>query len=171
LSRSCFTWCWALTLTLGGLSILPNPLRAGDDNVRVTVVVILATDQNKNVDPKLECIAKEVRNIDPKLTGFRLGPTSCKSLAVGAEYKFPLLEDLEAPVVVRHGADKDERVSLRIKPPKLGEITYTSACGKFFPIMTEYVTKDKERLIIAIMVRPCKGDKKRSSLARPAGVV
>jgi hypothetical protein len=33
---------------------------------------------------------------------------------------------------------------------------YTSACGKFFPIVTRYQTKERERLIIAIMVRCCK---------------
>jgi len=45
---------------------------------------------------------------------------------------------------------------MTIKPPTLGEITYSTTCEKFFPIVTRYVTKDKERLIIAIMVEPCK---------------
>ncbi|HEV2950180.1 MAG TPA: hypothetical protein VGX70_22565, partial [Gemmataceae bacterium] len=38
--------------------------RAGDDpniTIRVCVVEVLATSQNKNVDEKLECLAKEVQ--------------------------------------------------------------------------------------------------------------
>jgi hypothetical protein len=37
----------------------------------------------------------------------------------------------------------------------MGEVEYTTCCGKFFPIITRYQTKDKERLIIAIRVQPC----------------
>ena len=48
------------------------------------------------------------------------------------------------------------RVRLAVKAPLAGEITYTTCCSKFFPIMTRYLTKDNERLIIAIMVKPKK---------------
>ena len=61
-----------------------------------------------------------------------------------------------ATVLVRHAADNKNRVGLTVKPPLEGEIQYTTCCGKFLPIVTRYETKDKERLIIAIRVQPCK---------------
>jgi hypothetical protein len=41
----------------------------------------------------------------------------------------------------------------------VGEITYSTICGKCFPIVTRFQTKDRERLIVAVMVRPCNGAK------------
>jgi hypothetical protein len=126
-----------------------------EEKVRVTVVAILATDQDKIVDPKLECIAREVQKTEPRLTGFHLAQTTRLPVAVGSSYKFPLVEKEVAEIVVEHGADKENRVSLKVKPPRCGEIVYTSCCGKFFPIVTRYRTKNQERLIIAVMVKPC----------------
>ena len=55
------------------------------------------------------------------------------------------------------GNDKDGRFQMKITPPRMGDITYTTAaCGKFFPIMTRYLTKDNERLIVAVMVKAAK---------------
>jgi hypothetical protein len=42
----------------------------------------------------------------------------------------------------------------------MGEITYSCCCGKYFPIITRYQTKDNERLIIAIGVHCCDKEKK-----------
>jgi hypothetical protein len=47
-------------------------------------------------------------------------------------------------------------MTMTVKPPKLDEITYACACGKFFPIITNHLTPDNERLIIAVMAKPCK---------------
>jgi hypothetical protein len=131
-----------------------------DQKVQVTVIAILATDRNDKVDPRLECIAKEVQKNHPTLTGFQLAQTNKESVAVGKPTKFTLVDREVAEISVRHGANKDDRVSLKVKPPQMGEITYTSTCGKFFPIITRYQTKDKEVLIIAVMVKPCRGEKK-----------
>lgn len=152
----CATWQWfgLLLLTAGWLGG-PAALRA-EEKVRVTVVAILATDQNTKVDRRLKCIADEVRKVEPKLTGFQIGQITCTPVAVGNSYKVPLVEKAVAEVVIQQGADKDKRVKLKVKAPKMGDLVYTSICGKFFPIVTRYQTKDKERLIIAIMVRPCK---------------
>jgi hypothetical protein len=128
--------------------------------VRVTVIVILGSDKNKEVDCQLKCLAEEIQKKEPKLTGFKLGDTTCKSLALGKKETFKLVDKEEAIVTVRHGADKNNRVGLTVKPPRMGEIDYTTCCGKFLPILTRYHTKDKERLIIAVRVQPCKGDKK-----------
>jgi hypothetical protein len=121
--------------------------QGGEERVRVTVIAILATDKNARVDPRLECIAKEIQKKDPNLTGFQLAQTSNESCTVGKATKFELVDKETAEVIVRHGANKEDRVCLKVKPPRMGEITYTSTCGKFFPILTRYQTKNHERLL------------------------
>ena len=60
--------------------------KCGDKKkVRVSVVVILATERDGKVHPKLKCIAEEVKKLHPKLTGFRLVQMSCQSLPVGGK--------------------------------------------------------------------------------------
>ncbi len=44
-------------------------------------------------------------------------------------------------VVIIHGSDKDNRVSLKSKPPLMSEIEFQSVCGKFLPIVTPCKTK------------------------------
>jgi hypothetical protein len=127
-----------------------------EERVQVTVLAILATEDNAKVDEQLKCIAQKVQKVEPKLTGFRLARTSAKSLEVSKVSKFTLVDGLTVGVTVEHGADEKNRVGLTVKPPQIGEISYTSCCGKYFPIVTRYRTADKERLIIAIMVEPCK---------------
>ena len=126
-----------------------------EKEIQVTVVAILATEENNKVEQRLECLAKEVQKTYPNLTGFRLAKCSCQKLEVGKKFEFPLVEDEVAAVVVEHGCDKEDQVGLTVKAPLVGEIAYSCACGKFFPILTRYQTKDKERLIIAIRVQPC----------------
>jgi hypothetical protein len=128
----------------------------GDGDIKVSVVAILATGQNDKVDEKLECIAREIKKKDPTLTGFTMARATCRGMAAGGTSQFPLVEGRVADVLLRHGCDEDGRVSLRVKAPELGDIEYTSACGKFFPIITPYVTRDGDRLIVAVMVKPCK---------------
>jgi len=136
--------------------IVRAPACGAGDEIKVTVVAVLATSQNKNVDDKLECLAKEVQKNDPSLTGFRIKRCSCKELSVGDKFKFPLVGNEVAEVSIQRGKGKDDRIGLTVKPPLAGEIVYTSCCGKFFPIITRYQTEDKERLIIAIRVQCCK---------------
>jgi hypothetical protein len=125
--------------------------------VRVSIVVILASERDPKVHPKLKCIADEVRKMYPKLKGFRLHDVRYKSLPVGIKDVFELVENETAAVTVQCGADKKDRVRLKIAPPKMGEITYSTPCGKFLPIVTRYRTKQNELLIIAVRVEPCKG--------------
>lgn len=141
----------ALTL-LAPLAGAP-PVRG--EEIKVTVLAVLATDRNTTVDPRVKCIAEEVRKLEPTLTGYRLARTTCKPLGVGRKESFPLVDDETATVSLHHGPDKDHWVGLTVKPPLVGEITYVTICGKFFPIVTRYQTRDRERLILAVMVRPC----------------
>jgi hypothetical protein len=143
------------------LIALSDPLPLGyqlepDGTIKVTVAAILATERDEVVDPKLECLAREMKKLNPKLTGFRLARATCKSLEPGISYRFPLVDGKAAYISLQQAADDENRVSLMVKPPGMNEIVYTSACGKFLPIMTPYETKDKDHLFIAVMIRSCK---------------
>jgi hypothetical protein len=139
------------------LFALPTPTWAGDDKVRVSVVVILATDRDDKIHPKLECIAREVKKRYPKFTGFQLADTSCKSVVVGTSETFKLACGKVINILVEHTADKDDRIQLKVTPPSMSEITYSTPCGKYLPIMTSVRTKNNEMVIICVCVQPCKG--------------
>ena len=137
---------------------LPAAAPGGDDgDVRVSVVAVLATDQNDKIDPKLECIAKEVRKIDPKWTGFRIAKMTCKSLPLGGKGDFDLGGDQTLRVAVEQKGDEEGRFQMKITPPRMGDITYTTTCGKFFPVVTPFRNKDNELLIVAVRIQPCAG--------------
>jgi hypothetical protein len=126
-----------------------------EDPVRVTVVVVLATDQNTTVDPKLVDLAKEVQKRDETLTGFKIKATEAKSIPIGDGHCFELLEKQVLKVRVERSRDADGRINLTIRPPGLEHITYHCTCGKFFPVVTPFQTKGGEVLIIAVMAKPC----------------
>jgi hypothetical protein len=148
-------------LWLGLLGVIASLVGAAPsgraEEVKVTLVVILATERNSEVARELKSIAREVQKSYPHLTGFRLGEITCKSLTVGTKEKFALVDNEVATVLVHHAADSKNRVGLTVKAPLQGEIQYLTCCGKFLPIVTRYQTKeDNERLILAIRVQPCK---------------
>ena len=134
-----------------------QPMAAMPKRVKVTMVTILATDRNNEVDPRLKDIAAEIRKMNPQLKGFKLVSMENKSLPVDEKAVFPLVDDQVAKVVIRRGADENNKVILAVTPPKQGELTWSSACGKFLPIVTRYQTQAKERLILAVRVQPCNG--------------
>ncbi len=125
------------------LALLAGPAHAQDGKkIKVTVVVILANDRSDEVDPRLKCIADEVRKFVPSLRGFTLASMACKSLAVNEKAAFPLVEEQAAEVVIHHCVDKNNRVCLGLTPPWQGEIVYRTVCGKFLPIVTRYHTRE-----------------------------
>jgi hypothetical protein len=126
-------------------------------NVRLSVVVILASETDTKVDKKLEAIATEVRKTYPMLKGFRLVKMECKSLEVGKADEFALLEGETTTINIKGAADKMDVVRLEVGPPSMGKVTYATPCGKFLPIVTPIVTKKGETLLIAIRVQPCTG--------------
>jgi hypothetical protein len=150
-------WLPGLLTVLAALSS-QSAVRA--EERQITVVAVLATDKNTHVDPRVKSIAEEVQKIEPGLTGFRVARTTSKAIAIGARETFPLVDNEVLAVVIQQAGgkekEKDDRVRLAVKAPLAGEITYTTCCSKFFPIMTRYLTKDNERLIIAIMCKPKK---------------
>ena len=147
----------ALTLLLAASAVWASDTDKCVRQVRVSVLVIYASENDDKIDARLVCIAREVRQAHPKLTGFRMGKLSCKTLTVGAGDKFDLPEDQKACVLVQCAADKMERVRLKVGPPAMGEITYSTPCGKFLPILTPFRTKNGEMVLIAVRVQPCGG--------------
>jgi hypothetical protein len=128
--------------------------------VRVSVVTIFATTKDDKIDPRLVDVAREVQtNIDPQLKGFRVQCMDCKSLRPGAGHDFKVGCDQVVAVTILQGPDKLDRVQLTVKPPLLGEVTYTAACGAFLPIITRCRNKNGDLLIIAVRVAPCNGGK------------
>src|SRR5262245_3553141 len=98
-----------------------------DDPVRVTVVIILATEKNSDVDPALTELAKQVQKRAPKLTGYKVHATEAKSIAVGDSATFVLVEKQELKVTVTRQKDAGGKIALTIKPPELENITYNCA--------------------------------------------
>lgn len=137
------------------LLLLFAPPGPAEERVRVTVVVVLATDADMTVDPALVELARQVRKREPKLTGFRVHAAEAKSLRVGETATFELAERQEMAVTVNRPKDARGQITLTIKPPGLENITYGCACDKFFPVVTPYRTRTGEVLIVAVMARPC----------------
>lgn len=146
-----------LCVGLIGLALLAAGPSRGEEKetVRVSVLAILATERDDRIDPRLTCIAKEIRKTHPELTGFQIIKMTRRSLAIGARETFELVGDQKAVVAVQHGADNQNRVEVKIAPPQMGEITYDTCCGKFLPIVTPVQTKNGDLLIIAVRVQPC----------------
>jgi hypothetical protein len=148
---------WGLVVLLL-LASTSQACACAGEKVRVTVVIILASETGNKVDPKLKCIAREVRKTYPKLSAFHLAKISCQSLPVGQKETIRLVDRQQAVVTVLQGANHENRIRLQVHPPLMGEITYDTVCGKFLPIVTPYHTKKKTRIILAICVRTCHQD-------------
>jgi hypothetical protein len=123
--------------------------------VSVTVVIVLATDRTAAVDPKLKELAREVRKRDPKLTGFKLVATECKSIPVGECATVALTDKQVLKIAVDRSKDENGRVTLTLNPPGMDAVNYACACDKFFPVVTPHRTAAGEQLIIAVMAKPC----------------
>lgn len=122
----------------------PAPWRPQEfKKVKVTVVVILASDRCDYVDERLKCIADEVRKKERHLTGFSLASMAYKSVEANEKVTFPLVEGRQMEVVVQKCADKFNRVCLAITLPPQCEVVYRVVCGKFLPISTGCLTQEK----------------------------
>jgi len=134
------------------------PCHDEKDPIKVTLVVILASEEGNTIDPRLKAIAQEVQKLNPNLKSFTLKHMENKSIKPGEKVALPLVENRKIDMVIKHGADKDNRVSLCVNIPNMGELEYQTVCGKFLPIVTRCKTKAGDRLILAIRVQPCRGD-------------
>jgi hypothetical protein len=144
------------SLLMAGFLATPGAARA-DDDMKVVLIAIVANDRGKEVDKRLRCIADEVRKQHPELTSFKLATQNEKPVAIGKKEHFPLLESEKACVTIVEGPDKDGKVTLTVKLPSTGPLSYTTCCGKYWPLMSRYKTADDDTLLVAIMVKSCKG--------------
>jgi hypothetical protein len=145
----------AILVALSQLSAEPPPPEP--EKIKVSVVAVLAHNRDSNVDSRLKCLAEELRKAVPKLTGFKMGKMSCRSLTVGARETFELVDDQVAVLTLVRAADKGNVIELKLTPPQMGEVTYETSCGCFFPIITKYRTRDtNDVLIVAVRVQSCR---------------
>jgi hypothetical protein len=149
-----------LVLPLVGRCAAADP-PAPEERVKVTVAVILANGGDK-VDGRLTCLAREIHELHPRLTGFRLGPMTTQSVPLGGAETFRLVDGQVATIAVKRCTERPGCFCLDVKSKALvGEMTYSSVCGKYFPLVTEYKTKKEgDQLIIAFMVESCAGKEK-----------
>lgn len=137
-----------------------------DESVRVVVVVVFASEGKEFVDSKLTALAEEVQKRAPKLNHFHLAASLQKSIAPGHSHTFALPDKQSLKVTVERSQDKNEKICLTIEPPGTGEVTYACLCSKFVPIVTPYTTQAGERMILAIMAKPCPGTKQDTPNSR-----
>src|SRR5437660_254494 len=78
-------------LVIIGVAGASPPAEPPPKRVKVTVVTILATDKNQEVDARLKGIAEEVRKMNPQLKGFKLVSMASKSLGVNDKAEFSLV--------------------------------------------------------------------------------
>jgi uncharacterized protein VirK/YbjX len=143
-------------------SLSPSPAR-GAENVQVTVLAILASSEDDKITDCIKEIAQAIRSKEKQLTHFELQRTFKESIGLGKSVTIKLVDEVTMELTVNEKTDCEGRIKLSITPPKMGELTYSCSCGKYFPIATDYYTANKERLFIAVMAKPCfKGkDKKK----------
>jgi hypothetical protein len=129
-----------------------GPIRNPDD-VKVTIVLILATEKDEGIDCELKEIAKAIQRKHPHLKSFRLEEMSRKHIPVGKSETFPLIEKQVVTVAIRHATDEKGQVGIAIRAPMAAkEIDYTTCCSKYLPIVTKYRTTEHEYLILAISI-------------------
>jgi len=128
------------------------------DPVKITLAIVLASEKGDKVDKNLKLLAAEIQKTHPHLKSFILKTQEMRSIKPNEKTSMLCVDDQMVEMIVKHGADKDNRVSLSIKPPTMSTFEYQSVCGKFLPIVTNYKTKKKgDTLILAIMLEPCQG--------------
>lgn len=128
------------------------------EQIDVSVLAILVSEHHEEVHPKLKGFAQQVQAKDKTLKGFRLERTSAEKLLLGETHTFDLVGDQKVEVTVNKERNKDGRIVLTIKPPKLKQITYECVCDKYFGMATQYYVgkgKDRQQLFIAVMGKPC----------------
>lgn len=147
----------ALALLAGLVAASPAGEPEKQQPVRVTVVIILASADNNVVDRKLTSLAKEMEKRQSDLVGFQLSHVIQKSIPVGRSHTFDLGGGQTLKVTIDQPKGKDGRAGLTLTTSGGGEVSYTCACDKFFPLVTEHKTKCGRTLMVAVGAKPCTG--------------
>ncbi len=132
-----------------------EPEKAGP--IRVTIVVVFASTEKKEIDKKLADLAKEVQKENKELIGFSIAETHQDSIGIGSSQSFKLPEDQKVKVTIDKPKDANEKVGLTVELPGGGTVAYKCSCGTFFPMLTTYKNKAGEKLIVAVLAKPCTG--------------
>jgi hypothetical protein len=144
----------------------PHGVTAADDKekpghegeyIRVTVVVVLGSTKHERVDKKLADFVKQMAEIDQTLTGFVIHEVLQQSIEAGKSHDFELLDEHTLTVGIDKSIGDGKRVGLSVQMKDGQKVSYTCTCNKYFPMMTHLKTKDEERVIVAIMAKPCTG--------------
>jgi hypothetical protein len=149
----------ATLLTACVLLVVPALARSDDpkdqreEKIKITVVAVLASSRHNTIDKRLKELAPELKKKNSDWTGFEVERQMCESIKVGGSATFKLVDDCKVVIEVKERDPKSGCVSLVVKPDTLGEIAYTCCCEKYVPVITRYDTKNKDRLIIAIMTK------------------
>ncbi len=141
------------------------PLRAEEpkdkhlegEAIRVTVVVVLGSTKHDTVDKKLIDFAKQMQEIDKTLTGFTVEAVLQKSIAVGKSENFDLIDKHTLQVSIDKPVNENQRVALTVQLKEGQKVSYSCTCSKYFPMLTPIKTKNDERVIVAVMAKPCDG--------------
>jgi hypothetical protein len=154
------TCCLLSSLCCDPAACAQPPAKKQDQKIKVTVVVILANDRCVFIDPRLKLIAAEAKSLLPDLPGFNLSSMTQSTVEVGEQLKVQCVEKSNVEITIRTCVDEDNKICLSITPPLQGELTYRTACGKFFPIMTRYKTEEsipaaRAAKALSYLVRGC----------------
>jgi hypothetical protein len=125
--------------------------------VRVTVVIVLASTTDPYVDPKLADLARVVRKENGKYVGFRIGGSAQKSLPIGGEHTFDLIDGKPVRLMIMKPRGPDGLIGLRVHLPDGTWMKYDCVCSKFVPFYTSVRTCKGEHVIVAVMAKPCTG--------------
>ena len=131
----------------------PTLARPEDEKIKITVIAVLASSRHENIDKRLKELAPQLKKKNSDWTGFEVERQSCESIKVGGSATFKLMDDCKVVIEVKERDPKTGCISLVVKADTLGEFAYTCCCEKFVPVITRYDTKNKDRLIIAIMTK------------------
>ena len=149
-----------LVLSVVSRSHAEDP-KPSSEKMKVKVVAILASTEDRYIDEKLTQFAEEVQKKEKKWTGFRIGNSASESIPFNETKEFPLVDKqtVDVTAIKKINAAGVESVTITVKPPGLTQMSYNCVCGKFFSMVTNYKTAKGERLIIAVEASPCKGKK------------
>ena len=75
-----------------------------DKKIKVTVVIVLASERGNDVEKELQCLADAVRVKHPTLKSFRIDSMKCLDVAENERVTFLLPEKQKAEVVVHCAA-------------------------------------------------------------------
>jgi hypothetical protein len=146
------------------LALTAAPACPPADEIEVKVLGILASEHHTEVNGKLTEFAKHVQKRQPGLTGFKLDHTEEHTLKLGETKKFKTSGGQVVEVTVNKERNEKGRITLTIKPPKMGQITYECVCDKYFATATEHYEgkgKDQAQLFVAVKASPCGPPKKK----------